>query len=415
MIHPNSRLVILDLPRVQGGGFFWSFFLGLIVFFGLNGFYLFDESVACNDVACVLEVLFFGLAYFSTIRENVGRSRYGWVVMSAIPLVLTSGYMASVSYGQPTIMGVQPQRHWILAMLMYFPLRRLVRCGKLDVGQVLRLYDGLIACYVILILVQYVLGDGVELLHASQGERYGSVRLYVSTYPLVFLYFLHFKQIIGEGSTRVRDVFFVVGVLLIHVLVTKSRMGLVALAVGTLTLVLTQRGVERKVLWLGILIATLCLFSATELGGDVLESISSARMNRSGDTGQIREVGREFYMDSLLSSSIRFVFGCGFANSNWLPAVVGVRIPDGIFYVDNGIYGLLFYYGFLFLAWAVAAHAVLMRDAWRVGRSFVFFHLLTGVVGCFSLFPFCYVSDVSFALCLLLVGEGLGSKRLPLS
>ena len=135
-----------------------------------------------------------------------------------------------------------------------------------------------------------------------------------------------------------------------------------------------------------------------------LDSIFGETSTDSGTL--IREVGRVFYMDRVLSSPLNTLFGCGFANIDWPLTYIGIRYGEGITYNDNGIYGLIFYYGFFIVAWVVILTLRLMYDSWKNGQKIYVFMLLRSLMGLMTLFPECYTTNIGFALLCVIIEEG---------
>lgn len=377
-------------------------FITTIIFFNLQCFYLVDASkIPTSDIAVLLEAAFMVYVYCKCKCNRKGK--FSLIFTVPIILVLTSACAAYKNYGQPLYLGIRAQRHWLMAMLMYFPLNRLIISKKLQVKQLFNLLDKIVFVYSTLIIIQYLLGNSFLFMHVKNNMRYGSIRLYVSTSFLTISYFYHLKLILDGKKIVGKDAFVILITIFIYLFVTKSRMALVVLAGTTSIAILSFKMTKRKLIYISIAIIGACTFLPTSMGQTIIDSIFGATSIDAGTV--IRDVGRAFYMEKTLSTPLTALFGSGYANLDWGPTVTGIRYLEGINYNDNGIIGLFFYYGFAFVAWMLFSHIKIMKNAWKYEHKDIFFYLLCGLMGIYTLFPYCYVTDISFAtVCAIVAG-----------
>lgn len=377
-------------------------FIVLIIFFNLQGLYLLDDTVFhTSDVAVILEIAF--IAYVAIKGGYKGKSRYQILMLMPIVLMFTSSYSAHLHYGQPLWYGIRAQRAWISAMLMYFPISGLIRNKKISINNIAKILDRMIFVYMILLIVQFFLGSSVAFLHLSISSRFGSARLYASTYFIVLVYFIHLQRIIEQKRLRLFDVMIVGCTIFIHLFVVKSRMGLAALILATAFAVFSAKFTGRKLALICIGLLGVAIFMVSPYGQMVFDAMFGSTAQDAGT--EIRDVGRIFYIEQTLSTKMYALFGSGYANLDWGPTVIGTRYLEGIYYNDNGIFGLFFYYGFAFVAWMLYSHIKIMKDAWKYEHKDIFFYLLCGLMGIYTLFPYCYVTDISFAtVCAIVAG-----------
>lgn len=372
----------------------YNAFLSLIIIFNLNAFYLIGDQIPVNDICVVLEVVFF-LYVYNKVGRKCNKSQYRYFFIAPIFLVLSSSYMAYISYGQPIFLGIRAQRHWIIAMLMYFPITWLIKTKKLTLKSIYKILDNLGLIYIILIFIQYFIGDRFELMHVQSNMRYGSIRLYVSTYFLLMIYFIHLRNIFLKSKYQFKDFFYVFTILLIHLFVTKSRMSLATLVLITIILIMIQRLTTKKLLALFAILICGYLFLTSSIGIQIINAILTIGQ----DAGvAIRDTGRIFYLENIFTNPLTLLFGKGFANLDWPQTVVATKYNLGIYFNDNGIFGLLFYYGFAFVIWMALSNIIFLRDSWKNNKSWMFFYLFTGLIGIYTLLPYCYAYDISFAL-----------------
>lgn len=383
-------------------------FIVLIIFFNLQGLYLLDDTAFhTSDVAVILEIAF--IAYVAIKGGYKGKSRYQILMLMPIVLMFTSSYSAHLHYGQPLWYGIRAQRAWISAMLMYFPISGLIRNKKISINNIAKILDRMIFVYMILLIVQFFLGSSVAFLHLSISSRFGSARLYASTYFIVLVYFIHLQRIIEQKRLRLFDILIVVCTIFIHLFVVKSRMGLAALVLATAFAVFSTKFTGRKLALICVGLLGVAIFMASPYGQIVFDAMFGSSAKDVGTA--IRDVGRIFYIDQTLSTKLYAIFGSGYANLDWQPTVIGTHYLEGIYYNDHGIIGLFFYYGFSMVAWSVLAHIKVMKDAWKSNTRDVFMFLLCGLIGAYTLFPYNYVTDISYAIALAITDNRLLEKQ----
>lgn len=387
-----------------------ALFLGLIVFLNLSGFYMLSgPPVDPTDIAVVLEIVY--IVYILLTRRGRCEYRYKWAMLMPIFFVLVSSIMANYSYGQPLWFGIRAQRTWLFACLMYFPIVKAMKRGEINVRTIFAMLDVVNVIYVLLVIMQYILGDSVRFMVVMSNERYGSTRLYVSLSFVLISYFVHLMRLLQVRKLVFSDLFFIVVTLFLNLSVVKGRMSIVCLLIGTGLAVLSIRFTIRKLFFVGVLFAAAIAFLTSEVGGDILTMIFNSEESIGGDTSGIRDIGREFFITQTLSDWKTALFGCGFANIDWHQTVIAIRYSEGIYANDNGMFGIFFYYGFSFVIWNFLFYVRLMIDAWRRNRA-MFFLLLSDLIKIYTLFPLSYTTNIAFAIvCAVLEGTESGDEK----
>lgn len=373
--------------------------LFLIIFFQLNCFYLLDETnfpIKFSDIALLFEIAFFVLTYFWQNKRNTYNK---YLVLFLLPLILacTSSLMAFIRYQQPFFMGFRAQRSWIAAMLMFFPLTKAISDNRMSIKEILKMIDGINIIYFAILFLQYILGDWVQFLHLIMNERYGSIRLYASTSFIVISYAYHFCLFFRMKKINLSNLFFICSTIFVFLFITKSRMGMIALFLSSIIIVLKQKMTIKKVFIIAFCFFAIALFLSSSPGQEILGLIFKNNIV-DNDTSGIRQIGREFYMSELVSSSSTFIFGCGYINIDWPQTVIAVRYEEGIFIVDNGIFGNLYIYGFISLLWMVVVYFIFFKKAICLNNDFILCSLLIGVLGLYSLVPDIFSGEISFVL-----------------
>lgn len=381
---------------------YYTMFLGLIIFFNLQGFYLFSSSSFTDSISLILEITFFVFVMFSGNNTTIQKSDILFIM--PIVFVFTSSIMANFDYLQPLWMGIIAQRSWVMSILMFFPIKKIIGTKKVNSNDIYKLLDKLNIVYIFLIFIQYFIGDHVTILHVLTKERYDKIRIYVTISFIMISYFVHLVRIIERKKINFKSIFFIIIPILIQFLITKSRMAVLALILVTIILILTSQRNYRKYSLLGVATLGIVISLFTTIGKEILSLITGNNINITDDTSQIREIGREFFLRQINIDWIHKVFGAGYVNINWGQSFFMSQYDKGIYPADNGIFGILFYYGYFFLIFLIIIYVLILIKAWERHKE-VFYFLLLGILGIFSLYPDIYMNNIAFSLVCAIVYE----------
>lgn len=374
----------------------YSIILAVIIFLNLNGFYMLNNlPVSMQDVSLILEAIFF--AYVMFFIEGKYKYLYGKYIIIAVIFVFTSSVMANYSYSQPLWYGIRAQRQWAGAMLMYFPIAKLIKNRQLTKDKLISMLDFMNLIYIVLVTVQYILGTRVQFMAVMTTERYGTVRLFVTLSYVLISYYVHLLRLVETRKWNGLDIFFVTGTLFLNIAVTKSRMAITALMIATALVILSIRFTIKKLILILMLFILAIAFFSSSIGQDTLSIVFDSVESVGGDTSEIREQGRKFYIESASKEWKTLLFGCGYANADWPQAVQGAGVNLHYNYNDNGMFGLFFFYGLIFVAWVIAFYIKLLKDSWKYARM-ISFLLIADLIGSFTLIPLIYSTTISFAL-----------------
>lgn len=374
--------------------------LGIIIFLNLDGFYLLtDFFIAPTDIAVVLEIFY--VFYILLTRKSKCKYRFKWAMLMPILLMITSSIMAHYSYNQPLWLGIRAQRTWVCAMLMYFPITKLYSRGELTEKTLLSMLDVVNIIYVLLVFLQYLVGDNILFLNVIANQRYGSIRLYVSLSFVSISYYVHLLNALRSNKIKFIDMFFVVAMVILELAITKSRMAIVCFLAGTIFAILSIRFSTKKLILVLAIIIIAGIFLSSNIGQDIL-SIAFNNTTGINNTAEIREIGRKFFITQTFKNWQTTLFGCGFANIDWPQTYIGIKYGENIFANDNGIFGLMFYYGLLFVIWLAYFYIRLLINSWKTNRA-LFCLLIADIISIYSLAPMLYSANISFAIiCVIL-------------
>ena len=389
----------------------YMLFIGTIILLNLKGFTLIPNlPVDIADITIVVEAIFWFYVFFTCKNRN--KNRYGWMIIFVAVLVASSAFMAKLSYVQPLFMGIRAQRAWLVSMFMYFPINRLVKSGRITIRQILEMLDTINFIYMFIVIIQFIVGPEHLFLNVRNSIRYGTLRIAVAQSFLCISYFYNLKKILTQKKC-LKSILFVVCTLFVIIFINKGRTSTIILVVPSLLMILLSKLSKKKLAIVGISVVVGIAFLNSAYGVSLVDSVIGKTAVDPGTL--IREVGREFYTEQVLKSPINTILGCGYANIDWPETVTGIRYEEGITYDDNGIFGLVFYYGFIMLAWILVFIIWLMHDSYKYGRKIYIFMLLRSFIGIMTLFPECYTTHIGFViLCVIIESrENIEDKVMP--
>lgn len=374
--------------------------IGLIVFLQFDGLYLLNaDKLHTSDASLILIAVLFVTVY----AQYPGRVvyRYQWLILFSLVLAAVASYTAVINYHQPFLMGFRALRSWYCTMLLYFPIAKLLKVRRLNVSQLINMINVFAVAYAVLGFLQFIGGSRITILHIGMGERYGSVRLWMDMTLPVLAYFIAISRILKSERSRIANYCIAIATLGLCVFVIKTRMTIVAIVVTTFIAILLQRDLLKKITTSVGFIVIVLLALSSQIGNDILD-MATGKQSTEIDTASIRQAGREFYLMHTVDSVPHLLFGNGFPNIDvtGVPEITGRT--QGFNINDNGIYGLLYVYGLVFVVWIAVVHFKLLRDSFRARMIGLPCFLIAGLIGMSTLYPYCY-SDFSTVICFPIV------------
>lgn len=374
--------------------------IGLIVFLQFDGLYLLDaDKFHTSDVSLIL-IAVLCVAVYAQYAVKV-TYRYQWLILFSFVLAAIASYTAAINYHQPFIMGFRALRSWYCTMLLYFPIAKLLRVKRLNVDQLIGMINFFAVAYAMLGFSQFMVGSRITILHIAMGERYGSVRLWMDMTLPVLAYFIAVSMILKSEKSRIMNCCIAAMSLGLCVFVIKTRMTIVAVVVTTFIAILLQRDLVKKITTVVGFLAILFLSLSSQIGVDILD-MAAGKQSSEIDTASIRQAGREFYLMHTFDSVSHFLFGNGFPNVDVAGVSEITGRTQGFNINDNGMYGLIYVYGFIFVVWVAVVHFRLIRDSFSMRLIGLPCFLITGLLGMSTLYPYCY-SDFSTVVCFPIV------------
>lgn len=381
----------------------------IIVLITENFMYLVDlkkikipGSFNIQDINIVVYLVFFILVYIKYIRFKRYRYMQCYLILLPIILVITSSIKANEVYGQPLMLGIRPQRFFILTYLLYFPLKRMFECNKKSIEYVKKILIGIGTIELFLYIAQYLLINKVIFLSMRVSQRFGEVRLPFESLLLLLFPFIIINELLNKRNIRRNFILLALSFFYI-VVVLKTRMVMISMvSVVTFLILIYKSGINKKVISIFLLIIVGVIAVNTEIGQSYIQSISSE--NRAVDPNSlIRKEAQKFYITETAKSPIT---GRGYVNILYKNSVVMSRYDKGYYFNDNGIIGFYYLYGAIGVMWLIIFFIYMLKKGYYLYKkknNYCYLgYSIYNIITCITML-YCYAQNGAFYLTVILV------------
>ena len=383
----------------------YSILLFIILLVNYNFFYFFESSdkifgTQIKDITLLIEIFFITYVCVLNIKKFLSyKYSYGFLISCVLILAFTGSYAASNNYAQPFLMGIRAHRLWISSLFMYFPISYLIKSRKYSLKQLLSVLYRFAYIYLAICTMQYFLASKSIFLKASYNYTYGNIKFYFDESLVVFLAIISLMNLYRKSN--IKDAVFITWTLLFLGIVTKYRGTLMALIIATfITIFLSRGNIHKKIALVAVIAIAVYLFftSGTQLAQSLMSAFSG--QDSSFNT---RDVGRAFYLKNLQG---HYLLGYGYINIEWPRAYYLGGVSRGIYYVDNGLFGVLFYYGLVGITWFIGLFGQCFYQTFKVKsniiknalRIFLIMNVLVGITGMPNSFDEFFVFPVALVI-----------------
>lgn len=391
----NFPFLLILMLLILDSSFFSLIDTNSINFFGISylDIFMFIKLVV---------VFFYFLSYYKKMRICILGSS-----ILCFALLITSSYAANNSFGQSFVETIVAQRYWASSIFCLIPILIMLKKKQITVQQVIKAAYIVSTLIVAIGIVQFILKDTIDFTHTmnENSERFGEARYYFE-YSLVCLTGLHsFGCLFKKYSLR-HFVYWLLVIVFLAV-VCKYRMTSIAFIIGSFSIILLPKiNLRRKLAFALFFALFFVLFLNTNFGKDIVVNIFD-RENSLTNTLGIRELGRAYYFDFLLSSFDRFLFGSGVANIHNNNAQIISGSTSGFFVEDNGLFGITFEYGLFGLVSSLIIYCLLfIKSIKEVKRSKTFWYfgfLVYDMIGFVTIIPSFWRMYLTFSLFMALL------------
>lgn len=397
-----------------------SIILFTFLFLADNCLWLFNARIISLAVElCWMSILVMFILMFAgnNFKEIFNKNKYnfGRFILFFFVMGIYACVQAYLIYRQPFVEGLAPQRDILCAFLSYFVFIKCLNTGRLQVSQFKLIFLNLGYIELVLYIGQYFLINSIRFLQVSYSYRLGDVRLNLNAMAVPYVVFFSLNNIFKSKKWQIKDFLSVVAGLFYVFQITKTRIALAGYLIAIFGgYLIWKRGGKKKLIVGGCLIVFILYMTNTELFGYLIDGI-----NNVDASAQAREFGRTVYLGKILEHPL---FGCGYVNTNNAAAVNYAAMNEGayggIFWVDLGVYGLTFFFGFIGLLWFVFLFGKMTYKSFKLaikGNLTYFMYMLYMIVispnG--TGFIWYFVNAVGFIimLCFIEVDDKVWSKN----
>ena len=149
---------------------------------------------------------------------------------------------------------------------------------------------------------------------------------------------------------------------------------------------------------------------SSPIGQDILDVLWGSGTGLSADTLTIRDAESVYYLSKIFESLNSFVFGCGYPNSSWAPAVAlsTPTVGNWTYYTtDIGIIGDFYYYGIVGLIWFIAIYLMMLYQGiqiYKKTRNTAFIQIvIVDLIGAMTLVPLLFSTTLVMPLLVALM------------
>lgn len=369
-------------------------------------FYLVPENISIMgmgilDICSFLEIFLF-LFVLVTCGGKLPKSKYSWMVYMALLLICTSAIAGTITYGQSVLSGLLVQRNRIGSLLLYLTMLIWYRRNLIDEEGLLKLLQTFVTIYLGICCAQYLLGGVVTFTYtgAEGTTRYGSIRYWFSCLYIVFIAGHWADGIFYAKKKYIKKILGITLTFIFLFVIVKTRMTALAfLGTFVICIIIHKSNARKKMFGFCMVFIAIVFLSSTSIGEDIM-SVVIGGPSSSGDTLTVRTMGRAYYIGQTFQNPLRAIIGCGYAtgnNSNALSMTYPSMYSSSYGYSvalypqDNGIIGMLYYYGLLGIAWWVSSMIFTFNKARKIykynGQFMYIFILIFDVIACVTSYP----------------------------
>ena len=325
--------------------------LYIIVIINISFFSLMELS---NDIILICNLLFIAyieLKYYK--KEIASKNRFKYIILFSIVLIITSAYQSLELYNQSFWLGIRPQRHFFVALLMYFPINKLLSLNKISKEDIIKMIYSLALIQLIVQIAYYISGGSLSFIKLSYDYRYDGIRLRADS-CLINLFFIITVTNFLKGKNRINNLIYSIINLVYVMFMLKTRLLMLSyFGVLLVAFIIWKRDVALKVITLFVLVGMIPVILNTEIFQNTIETILE------DDPDDIRAIGKEYYREQLKESPI---MGRGYINADWKPAYNAAGMNRKIYLNDNGLMGFTFVFGILGLIWFLVWYILLVKN-----------------------------------------------------
>ena len=324
-----------------------------IIFFCLfeNIFYLVDTTkiriggMYIYDNLCQMLFIITMFLISAKIKTRYPNSIFKYDVIALIVLSFISSITAYIYVAQPIKEGLLQQSSFILILLAYFPIRKIILSENFNYDLFKRNFIKIGYITIILALLHIIFGNYFTIIHVQ--EAVDVIRLYLDSFACVVIAFFGMDDWLK--NRKLSSLLPVVMAYIYELFIGKGRLEFGALTIAIVVAFIFKDKDWRKSLKSIILvvIAAILFFNSSYSSRfhEAIENFSSE--DHGVNSMGVRLDARVLFKEQLTENPATLIFGCGYPSSNWEASAKKIKKDHHYGLVDNGIYGFVYVYGIL--------------------------------------------------------------------
>lgn len=271
--------------------------------------------------------------------------------------------------GQPFLLGLRPQRGYLILLLSYFPIRKLFFVYDIDIEKLFKkmMFWASLSTLLYFLCKYLYLTKGVEILYLGihYSGTFSPYRMYVESSLIDIAVLLSVYYYLK--TLKLKYIIPAILGIISQVWISQGRLEIIAILVGiAIGVVFTKKTRLKKIFIFLISILGLVFFLNSSVFESIWLTLTGTGQSEVNNTLEIRHMGKSYYIQQILEGLDTFLFGVGYPNMLYAPAWEKTGFYDNIFLSDNGLVSFAYMYGFLGIAIIFGLFLKFIKDAFFI-------------------------------------------------
>ena len=358
----------------------WSFFFTVIAlenFFWLipTENYIIPGVIKLSDIG-VISALLWSIYVFLNYRnskKNYQCKPMIWPIVFFV-VAFVSSLISKQLFGQTLGLSFRQIRYSIVCFIYFYAIFKCLKVGGIKKSDVYKIIEVVALIESVLFILQSLLINTIVFINAGMTYEYTNVRIRVSfLFPMIYMYISLNEYM--RGRNKIKNFICVLfGVYILAGVCQHRAPTMIMLCTFVIAFALWKKDISIKLIVFIVAAIAIISFLASS---EIMQQALGVLFNNSskGDTLTIRRTGRLYYFEQLQRYN-KWWTGFGQANINCSKAYRASGAINYIFMVDNGIFGFLYCYGFIGIAWVILFFSGILKRAWYLLIRKQYYHYI---------------------------------------
>lgn len=292
------------------------------------------------------------------------RFMYYFFILS-IFIAVVAAIRANMVYNQPYLMSLVRLRTFFI-VLLYFPIKKFINNKKERIDFIFTVIMRISNIAVVTYFIQYLLANNVVFLQVKIGSRFSSMRFRFEEFLSIIAFFMVCSAFLKAKlySDKILNGILLVIYFIYYIDIIKGRLQIIGLVVGLFAFLFIFYRSKIKIFIYMLVAILIFLIIPIPIVNIYIDSIKSDLNRETGNTLTIRESGRKLYIEHLDKHN-SYMWGDGIVNDNWEEAALESGLRNYIYMVDNGIFGVIYYFGIIGAIWCLLLYSKLLLNSYK--------------------------------------------------